>query len=1054
MTISFRIVCLDYYMATPGAFDRSHSPFSTKELSKVPVIRIFGTTLAGQKACLHIHQIYPYFFVPYTIPEELKTEEEIQRNIFQFGTSLNEAMNIARPQAEKDQHIVAIVLTRGVPFYGYHVGYQYYLKIYLTNPYEKQQILDLLQSEAIQGTRFQPYEAHLNFELQFLMDYNLYGMDWLHIDEEQPLYPLLFRLPLLDDPKSSFAKEPSSLSISSDHIIYASKSNSSFNSNFVFTSKTIPAKFQSDRIPRDSYCELELDITGMSILNRLDLQERNIHVDLESEKETQREILSNPERESKKKMVKSLDSIWKDEISRRKSRGVYEPIPSVSQTGERDAHTPWIAEPSLRKLMIKMMTEKKDSINLNNTDSLHSESLLKLFSNISTIFEANEALYPEEYQTWKAQYLYQDTNVTPFSENIPSNIPTSFAKGSGSNASLPRNATPPPATEHKASSQFNVTATPSRYSVWGISTQLDKSIIYSLVNDPAFDKNEDDNIENDDIDTSSEEDNYFKQDDHIAEINKGDWNEEEVGEVIDKHPTSVIEYAEHLSESYRPRKLDFMAENERIDSLLQEQKSMAKRDLWTEMIGSDDDINEEVVENEAATIEISDVPPNPAPWPQQQRKKKRRIPQVDGQADEGDDSAQKSKRRNLAELKWDKELKALRRMRKPSSIKSKTELTAAEKKYGDPGVNQVDSHTENASIRGKSSEISSQLTGLQQHKISSRRMSSSLPVTASINNCVENFIQLQENYSSADNLSYKEEEEPVASADLNNVSCIIEHDKSEKKNERDDMKTTRTDIETDRTEMPHKEISSSFFHRSPPYNTCIDIGILSQKYGHSRENSKSSFQHLRRNIATDKFEQNGNRLDFISQLASSNHKPKNESVYRHLPPKVSDLSLPTKGVYYKEPYYSKPADLPRYPTVFAGKEFKLTTTGISSLKEFISSIQGSSEKNHALQKFTRIRTWSPVTEPPSFNEVKKWSAKYGSGKKNLKNSSTQLDKPTAENTYGFKVSATKPMAKVRRIRDYIDYFSLEIHGLYFTYRKRSSITLMVIRSKHARKIAS
>ena len=57
MTISVRIVCLDHYLATPGLLDRSYSPFTTKKLSKVPVIRVFGSTVAGQKVCVHIHQV-------------------------------------------------------------------------------------------------------------------------------------------------------------------------------------------------------------------------------------------------------------------------------------------------------------------------------------------------------------------------------------------------------------------------------------------------------------------------------------------------------------------------------------------------------------------------------------------------------------------------------------------------------------------------------------------------------------------------------------------------------------------------------------------------------------------------------------------------------------------------------------------------------------------------------------------------------------------------------------------------------------------------------------
>jgi hypothetical protein len=57
MTISVRIVNIDHYMAKPGPFDRSFTPFSEKKLTKVPIIRVFGSTLAGQKLCLHIHQV-------------------------------------------------------------------------------------------------------------------------------------------------------------------------------------------------------------------------------------------------------------------------------------------------------------------------------------------------------------------------------------------------------------------------------------------------------------------------------------------------------------------------------------------------------------------------------------------------------------------------------------------------------------------------------------------------------------------------------------------------------------------------------------------------------------------------------------------------------------------------------------------------------------------------------------------------------------------------------------------------------------------------------------
>ena len=49
---------IDHTLAPPGFLDNS-------SLHRVPVIRIYGATSIGNKACVHIHQVYPYFFVDY-----------------------------------------------------------------------------------------------------------------------------------------------------------------------------------------------------------------------------------------------------------------------------------------------------------------------------------------------------------------------------------------------------------------------------------------------------------------------------------------------------------------------------------------------------------------------------------------------------------------------------------------------------------------------------------------------------------------------------------------------------------------------------------------------------------------------------------------------------------------------------------------------------------------------------------------------------------------------------------------------------------------------------
>lgn len=58
VTMRVRLDYLDHTLAQPGLLDNSG-------LSKVPVIRVFGTSSFGSRCCLHIHQVYPYFYIDY-----------------------------------------------------------------------------------------------------------------------------------------------------------------------------------------------------------------------------------------------------------------------------------------------------------------------------------------------------------------------------------------------------------------------------------------------------------------------------------------------------------------------------------------------------------------------------------------------------------------------------------------------------------------------------------------------------------------------------------------------------------------------------------------------------------------------------------------------------------------------------------------------------------------------------------------------------------------------------------------------------------------------------
>ena len=53
-----RIVSIDYYMTHPiPGLDVCYSELEGTTIENVPIIRVFGATPGGQKACVHIHGV-------------------------------------------------------------------------------------------------------------------------------------------------------------------------------------------------------------------------------------------------------------------------------------------------------------------------------------------------------------------------------------------------------------------------------------------------------------------------------------------------------------------------------------------------------------------------------------------------------------------------------------------------------------------------------------------------------------------------------------------------------------------------------------------------------------------------------------------------------------------------------------------------------------------------------------------------------------------------------------------------------------------------------------
>nr|CAD7426301.1 unnamed protein product [Timema monikensis] len=223
---SVRLVTADFYMSTPiRTLDVGYSDFRGAEVKQIPVIRVFGSTLTGRKVCLHIHGVFPYIYIPYD------GAEPYERLVYQVASALDKALNISQGSATSNtQHVYKIILVSGIPFYGYHAREHQFLKIYLYNPLMVKKTVELLQNGAILNKVFQPHEAHLTFILQFMIDYNLFGMSPVNLSAVK------FR-------RSSETQGHSQEDIPEDLLL-------------------------PEKVTRISSCDLEVDALATDILNR------------------------------------------------------------------------------------------------------------------------------------------------------------------------------------------------------------------------------------------------------------------------------------------------------------------------------------------------------------------------------------------------------------------------------------------------------------------------------------------------------------------------------------------------------------------------------------------------------------------------------------------------------------------------------------------------------------------------------------------------------------------------------------------------------------------
>ncbi|XP_046847347.1 DNA polymerase zeta catalytic subunit-like [Xenia sp. Carnegie-2017] len=309
-----RIVDADFYVGKPiDGLDILFSKFREANVNRVPVLRIFGSTPGGQKTCVHIHQVFPYLYIPYdgTKPTD--------KYLKQFTTSVDFAVQVAFGRTSSSmKYVHKTEIVKKIPFYGYHENEEEFIKMELYNPRIIPKLVDLLQNGAILNKSFQPHEAHVPYILQFLIDYNLYGMNLLHVRKVH------FR--------GISSKTDKNLSYNNKSIpLHGSSPNSflNFPSSQHWNEDTIPRNLCLDpTVKKVSRCELEVDVIAEVILNQINVESCIGH---------------NP----------GITAMWEDERQQRRDIGLSSQVALTVSQGSDDEHDEDIDEDKESILMLQ-----------------------------------------------------------------------------------------------------------------------------------------------------------------------------------------------------------------------------------------------------------------------------------------------------------------------------------------------------------------------------------------------------------------------------------------------------------------------------------------------------------------------------------------------------------------------------------------------------------------------------------------------------------------------------------------------------------------------------
>lgn len=284
----------DFYLAKPGSLDPHHgSSLPMNQFLRVPVVRVYGFLPTGHQVLCHVHGVFPYIFIRYD-GQESDSAATINQKCAQLHNTLEIKSQLSMikkkdiKQAKQNitdlKYIANVSVVKGVPFYGFHVGYSFFYKISLLDAGFVNRLSDLIRNGKMFNKKVETFESHIPYLLQFSADFNLFGCSWMDFDQ------CFFRKPVLNT------------ALDLNKILYDDRLGNILEQFCDEHSNVLPER----AFPRMGNGLLEIDILPQFIRNVDEVHFRDLHHDFCEVRGGSSILLNKPYVSSTKKIIRDI----------------------------------------------------------------------------------------------------------------------------------------------------------------------------------------------------------------------------------------------------------------------------------------------------------------------------------------------------------------------------------------------------------------------------------------------------------------------------------------------------------------------------------------------------------------------------------------------------------------------------------------------------------------------------------------------------------------------------------------------------------------------------